>query len=141
MYQFDVVPRVVGPHDLPAVIKSSIVGNYVDRLLSLGRAKRNGYEPFGFYYSLISNGPVLRQMVDQAVTGSTIKRKNGGSSDKSTVTSSGNIGGTDNNLAVVEQHLGSFPDSKSALAFAVLHDHAMANIASTVDLVCKGKPK
>ncbi len=141
MYQFDVVPRIVGPHDLPAVIKTSIIGSYVERLVSLGRAKRTGYEPFGYYYSLLSNGPVLRRIVNQAVTSSSINKKNGSNARNSGGKSDSSGGSDDDSLGVVEGHLASFPDSKSALAFAVLNDHAMANIASTVDLFCKEKLK
>ncbi len=71
---------------------------------------------YSYYYSLLSKGPLLRKMVDGAVCNSRL-----------------DPGTNDANMATVKKYLASFPDGKSALAFALLNDHCMTSISSTID--------
>ncbi len=77
---------------------------------------------YSYYYALLSKGPLLRKMVDGAVCNSHLDP---------VINSS--LATNDANMATVKKFLGSFPDGKSSLAFAILNDHSMTNISSTID--------
>ena len=83
---------------------------------------------YSYYYGLFSKGPLLRKMVDGGVCDSRLDP-----ADSSSPTNDVNMASVKHNMASVKQYLTSFPDGKSSLAFAILNDHSMTNISSTID--------
>lgn len=117
VFQFDLVPRLVGNHDFPAALmSSSVLSSSLQKFFSLTSIRRENYSAFGYYYLLLSKGSELRRLTQHPAA-----------------TASGSTNPVyqqeeRNDNSTIGRFLSTFPPTRSNIAFALIHDHQMSNI-------------